>query len=679
MPRRPRSRAAGLEDGTCGRAARRARAAPRAAARSARLTVPVASTTAPASIEVTRPIGTKIRRRAASSTTRPSTAARRCRPAARRRRRGPGPPGRRWGRRRRVRRGARRTPGSPVTAWRLPRRRGGPMRCWTTRSWTCSPTRRSPGNPLAVVFDADDLTPDLQALASSSTCPRRCSSCPPTEPGPTTGADLHPGRRAAVRRASERRGGAHARRRRRLRAGRCGRSAGPASCRSRSRRRRHAHRRPAHVQDRPDLKPLAEASGPAGRRRGPPAHGTGCGLASRPLRPPRGVDEAGPDPRPSARPASARASPSRVGRVNPPPRPRVRPDWASARTRPQARPPSGRGLVVATGLLSARGDGVLHRPAGGADGPPVGALSARSRPSGGTGDLGDGAGRCRARWPPGASGYILALSSALGWALQRPGGRDVAPDGGRGGRRLHVRPVRRLVGAPSLAIAFWRNAPGAASLLPVLLARGRRGLAAFDRPTGAPAAVAGLFLAIHFCAWVPSLSITTVPASTAPVTTTRSSPPSPRGHRRRPVAARGVAGGWSSPSSGRRWSPAPTSTSPCGRSPVTDWPCSVRSPPRIRAVGGTGPGAAARRPTPSPVTPSARWACPSAAWSRASRWPGYSTRAWLLIAAMTGCARCSGTPCSTWCSPRSAPTLVSLAILLEVPGRADRRTSGCGQ
>ena len=81
-------------------------------------------------------------------------------------------------------------------------------------------------------------------------------------------------------------------------------------------------------------------------------------------------------------------------------------------------------------------------------------------------------------------------------------------------------PLTALVTAPFLAIAFWRNAAGAAALLPVLLTRDRRALRGLAATDVRSSAVAGLFLAGHFSAWLPSLSMTTVAASTALVTTT---------------------------------------------------------------------------------------------------------------------------------------------------------------
>jgi drug/metabolite transporter (DMT)-like permease len=71
-----------------------------------------------------------------------------------------------------------------------------------------------------------------------------------------------------------------------------------------------------------------------------------------------------------------------------------------------------------------------------------------------------------------------------------------------------------------LALAFWRNAAGAAALLPVLLTRERSTLHGLRPRDLRSSVVAGLFLAAHFAAWLPSLSMTTVAASVALVTTT---------------------------------------------------------------------------------------------------------------------------------------------------------------
>jgi drug/metabolite transporter (DMT)-like permease len=82
-------------------------------------------------------------------------------------------------------------------------------------------------------------------------------------------------------------------------------------------------------------------------------------------------------------------------------------------------------------------------------------------------------------------------------------------------------PLIRVADAPSLAIAFWRNALALPVLAAVVLADRRRrrqlrGLAPRERRLST---VAGLFLAAHFATWVPSLSFTTVASSVALVAT----------------------------------------------------------------------------------------------------------------------------------------------------------------
>jgi drug/metabolite transporter (DMT)-like permease len=82
-------------------------------------------------------------------------------------------------------------------------------------------------------------------------------------------------------------------------------------------------------------------------------------------------------------------------------------------------------------------------------------------------------------------------------------------------------PLIRVADAPSLAVAFWRNALALPVLGAIVLAgRRRRGavrsLGARERRLSL---VAGLLLAAHFATWVPSLSFTSVASSVALVAT----------------------------------------------------------------------------------------------------------------------------------------------------------------
>lgn len=79
-------------------------------------------------------------------------------------------------------------------------------------------------------------------------------------------------------------------------------------------------------------------------------------------------------------------------------------------------------------------------------------------------------------------------------------------------------PMIRLADAPPLAVAFYRNAFAAIVLLPVALVRHRAELRGLGRRRAGALALAGVFLAVHFAVWIPSVSLTTVAASTVLVT-----------------------------------------------------------------------------------------------------------------------------------------------------------------
>jgi drug/metabolite transporter (DMT)-like permease len=82
-------------------------------------------------------------------------------------------------------------------------------------------------------------------------------------------------------------------------------------------------------------------------------------------------------------------------------------------------------------------------------------------------------------------------------------------------------PLIRGADAPSLAIAFYRNALALPVVFAaVLLVRGRRReLRSLGPRERRLAALAGLFLAAHFATWVPSLALTSVASSVALVAT----------------------------------------------------------------------------------------------------------------------------------------------------------------
>ena len=80
-------------------------------------------------------------------------------------------------------------------------------------------------------------------------------------------------------------------------------------------------------------------------------------------------------------------------------------------------------------------------------------------------------------------------------------------------------PLMAATAAPALAIAFWRNGMAAGVLLPWTLLRHRAELRSLPARERAFAIVAGVLLAVHFATWVPSLSFTSVASATALVST----------------------------------------------------------------------------------------------------------------------------------------------------------------
>jgi drug/metabolite transporter (DMT)-like permease len=261
-----------------------------------------------------------------------------------------------------------------------------------------------------------------------------------------------------------------------------------------------------------------------------------------------------------------------------------------------------------------------------------------------------------------------AAPARSAWEVHRPGARDVAIMAVAVVGISMSGPLTALVTAPFLAIAFWRNAAGAAALLPVLLTRERRTLAGLRARELGSSALAGLFLAGHFASWLPSLSMTSVAASIALVTTT-------------PiwtaliVRISGVRLG------ARVWWGLVLAV--VGAALIAGVDVTVS----LRALAGDGlatlgalcasgyvlAGARARqRLTTSGYTVVCYSVCALAVAVAAvvARSPlaGFSARDWLLIAAITVCAQLFGHTLLNLVLSSVGPTVVSLAVLLEVPG-----------
>lgn len=264
----------------------------------------------------------------------------------------------------------------------------------------------------------------------------------------------------------------------------------------------------------------------------------------------------------------------------------------------------------------------------------------------------------------------LAPSSgaASSWAVQRPGGRDVVLMGVAVLGVSMSGPLTALVVAPVLAVAFWRNAVGAAVLLPVLFTRERSTLHGLTPRDLVSSVVAGLFLAAHFAAWLPSLTMTTVAASTALVTTT----PIWTALAARFVGVRLPATVW--------WGLV---LAVAGAGLIAGVDVSVS----LEALAGDGlallgaifaggyvlAGARAReRLSTSAYAVVAYSVCAAAVALGALLFDvpllGMSGHDWLLILGITFCAQLLGHTLLNLVLSTVGPTMVSLVILLEVPG-----------
>jgi drug/metabolite transporter (DMT)-like permease len=263
---------------------------------------------------------------------------------------------------------------------------------------------------------------------------------------------------------------------------------------------------------------------------------------------------------------------------------------------------------------------------------------------------------------------VKEASASTAWELHRPGARDLALMGIAVVGVSLSGPLTVLVTAPVLAIAFWRNAGGAAALLPILLTRQRGTLVGLRPRDLGSSAVAGLFLAAHFAAWLPSLSMTTVAASIALVTTT----PIWTTLAARVAGVRLPGAVW--------WGLVLAVVGAAliaGVDITVSWEAVAGDGLALLAAVAAGgyvlAGARARqRLATSAYTVVCYSTCAAvlavAALVVGVPLAGFSARDWWLIAAITFVAQLLGHTLLNLVLSTVGPTVVSLAVLLEVPG-----------
>ncbi len=227
--------------------------------------------------------------------------------------------------------------------------------------------------------------------------------------------------------------------------------------------------------------------------------------------------------------------------------------------------------------------------------------------------------------------------------------------------------------APALAIAFWRNALGAAAGAPFTVGRRRAELAALvrdQRRVLLTAVVAGAFLALHFGLWIPSLRLTTVTASTALVTTTPLFTVALTRARGLPVA-RGVLVGVLLALVGVV---VITGVDATGSGDALRGDLMALGG-GAAAAGYVGAGESVRRTvgtasyTLIAYTTCALVLLPVCLLTGTALW-GFSARSWVEIAVLTLTAQLLGHTLLNRALRSAGATTVSLAVLLEVPGAA---------
>ncbi|MDQ2837268.1 MAG: DMT family transporter [Actinomycetota bacterium] len=229
-------------------------------------------------------------------------------------------------------------------------------------------------------------------------------------------------------------------------------------------------------------------------------------------------------------------------------------------------------------------------------------------------------------------------------------------------------PIMAATAAPALAIAFWRNALGAASTGVVTGLRQRAEFAALTRRGWTISAVAGVFLALHFGTWVPSVKLTSVASATAL------------------VATQSIFSGLFASFAGRvlpraAWFGMALAILGTAFIAGADFGVSARAltGDGLAVLGGlfaaayVTAGAGARKlMSAAAYTSICYTVCAfclllTCLVGRQSL-HGYPARAWLLIIGVTLCAQLLGHSLINVVLRSMSPTLVSLAILVETPG-----------
>lgn len=255
-------------------------------------------------------------------------------------------------------------------------------------------------------------------------------------------------------------------------------------------------------------------------------------------------------------------------------------------------------------------------------------------------------------------------------AVARPPGRDLVLLAVAVSAVATSAPLIAATAAPALAIAFWRNAFGTMAIAPWAFLRHRGELRRLSRRELRLSLGAGALLALHFGTWIPSLELTTVASSTALVAT-------------QPIWAALIARASGHDVPRRAWwgmgiallgvlvlTGVDFSLSP--RALVGDLLALVGA---VFAAGYVSVGARVR-PTVSttPYTLLVYGSCAALLLAvclvSGQQLAGYSPDTWVKLLALTAGAQLLGHSLFNVILRTTPPTVLSMAILFEMPGAA---------
>jgi drug/metabolite transporter (DMT)-like permease len=240
-------------------------------------------------------------------------------------------------------------------------------------------------------------------------------------------------------------------------------------------------------------------------------------------------------------------------------------------------------------------------------------------------------------------------------------------------------PLMAAVAAPALAVAMWRNVLGVAAIAPfaaVTRLGELRGLSARELRW---ALGAGLLLAAHFATWVPSLRFTSVASATAIVAT-------------QPVWVALIARATGHDVPRRTWVGITLSIVAVVVLTGVDFSLEPRAlvGDLLALLGGvfaafyTVAGAEVRRTVSTTTYTSICYSTAGVVLLVAclvggvDMW-GYDSKTWLQLLALTLGAQLLGHSVFNLVLRTTSPTVVSLALLLEIPGAAAIAAAALGQ